>query len=298
MYCNIHVKLSGEVSTTSSTVTYDKSTDTLRVEVIPGSAFLRPQPNQHYFLYQTLRWKGWENHPFTLASYSLVEEDSAMSVNNKSGRYKLIFYIRPFNGWTAKLRTACLAAPNLTTTPRLLIEGPYGVRKSLHLYETVILVMGGTGIAGATIHLQDHASRVLAGTTETMNTTLLWATKQAAMIKDVRSKELKHMLGREDFNALYFATREGIDGQPITSDEKKEHALASDDGVGITYGRPDIKQEILKAIDDAKEAGIEGRVAVFVCGPRGMANDARSAVRTATKRGDKKVDLIEETFGW
>ena len=55
---------------------------------------------------------------------------------------------------------------------------------------------------------------------------------------------------------------------------------------------------ILEAIDNAKKAGIEGRVAVFVCGPRGMANDARSAVRMATKRGDKRVDLIEETFGW
>lgn len=70
VYCNLHVKLSGSVAGTESTAHYDTETNVIRLEVIPGSRILSPQSGQHYFIYQPLRWRGWENHPFTLASWS------------------------------------------------------------------------------------------------------------------------------------------------------------------------------------------------------------------------------------
>lgn len=74
VYCNLHVKLSGSVVGTKASATYVKDGDFVRLEVQPGSQIFKPGPGQHYFLYQPLKWKGWENHPFTLGHYETKEE--------------------------------------------------------------------------------------------------------------------------------------------------------------------------------------------------------------------------------
>lgn len=38
---------------------------------------LKPGPGQHYYLYQPLKFKGWENHPFTLGAYEPLDSPPA-----------------------------------------------------------------------------------------------------------------------------------------------------------------------------------------------------------------------------
>jgi NAD(P)H-flavin reductase len=347
-YCNIHVGLSGNVHHTKSTATYDKESDMIRLEVIPGSMLLKPKPNQHYYLYQPGTLRCWENHPFTLAHWEEVRTSSPSTsltssnttfTNTKSnsntkiatsssslssttpdspidqspdtttksdsltattGSNRLLFYIRPFNGWTQRLRSDCLRKPSSITNPTILIEGPYGHSAPLHAYENIVFITGGTGIAGATAYLTDHLARSATGTTCTTNITLLWATKQAAMIRAIAAKELAPVRGRNDVCTSFYTTgRHEVAAslETKTPDDATSGSLVSD--VEITYGRPNIAAVLQGVIDVVAAAGSKGgRIAVLVCGPAGMADEARSAVHKALKDGRRGVEYLEETFGW
>ncbi|EXJ78504.1 hypothetical protein A1O1_08905 [Capronia coronata CBS 617.96] len=221
-YCNLHVRFSKEATGSHS-----------RIEIAqtwPGSALLHSP---------IAKWRGWENHPFTLAASSVldggnetvVEADLSQSPDEKAaetkihvvakdspskgsspatsvssgrgrprssasgGRYKLTFFVRPFSSWTMRLRDECLKSPSGTTNPRVFIEGPYGERGPLHIYENVIFIVGGTGISGALPYLQDHIIRAASPPsatsqsegTRTRDITLVWTTKQSAMIRDIAS---------------------------------------------------------------------------------------------------------------
>lgn len=89
-YCNLHLKFSDKVMGTKTQASYDKEANLIRLEVTPGSKMLKARAGQHYYLYQPLKWKGWENHPFTLAGWKspgqpIVPQglDSDMSYDTK-----------------------------------------------------------------------------------------------------------------------------------------------------------------------------------------------------------------------
>lgn len=127
---------------------------------------------------------------------------------------KLVFFIRPFNSWTKRLRDECTrAGPAGLTKSSLRIEGPYGHHSPLLAFENVIFIVGGTGIAGAIPHLQEHLRRSSdqasgAKGTRTRSISVIWAAKQSAMFHDILSHELKPFLGRDDINFSLHATRE------------------------------------------------------------------------------------------
>jgi hypothetical protein len=365
-YCNLHVNLSKSIVGTKASATYDVEGDFVRLEIVLGSRMLKPGPGQHYYLYQPLKWKGWENHPFTLAAYDTADNINATdtteiqaehesadgnTTNNKEiqvsptssssatpsnltpvpsqhgdavshdqvDRQKLVFFIRPYSSWTKRLRQECLKSANGIITPHVFIEGPYGHRSPLHSYENVVLIVGGTGIAGALPYLQEHLRSTHAnGAGRTNNTltrdiTLVWATKQSAMICGIAAHELRPMLGREDIHVHLYATSVGEGSHKVDSN-KKDLAVADTDGLdrkintaapnrddelSISYGRPNVRQTILDLIDNVHDAGpVGGTIAILTCGPADMADEARAAVHTALKQGKQGVEYFEETFGW
>lgn len=81
VYCNLHIKLSGKPQATKAVAAYRPDSDLIRLDIFPGSKFLTPKPNQHYFLYQYNSWKGWENHPFSLASWSSANTSTILTGN-------------------------------------------------------------------------------------------------------------------------------------------------------------------------------------------------------------------------
>ncbi|KFY04042.1 hypothetical protein V490_00012 [Pseudogymnoascus sp. VKM F-3557] len=338
VYCNIHVSRSLHILRTMSTATYSEEADLIRLEVVPGSESLKPKPNQHYYLYQPLKWRGWENHPFTLAGWETIDDGEPIisntepppttktstdddvspasasldtSSNSGSGltnsaqpqpqaRYKFLFYIRPSTGWTKRLRDECIKHPSGPLETRVLLEGPYGETTPLHHFENIILLAGGTGIAGALPYLNEHIARLAQGTTVTHSITLVWAAKQAAMIHDLAVRELATVLKREDVKVTFHATsnrkfgRMGGNVNDTATEVKDDLAVE----VRVNYGRPDVRGKVLEVVQEVREAGSQGgRIAVLVCGPAGMADEARGAVHVALKSG-VRVEYIEETFGW
>ncbi|ELR05479.1 hypothetical protein VC83_07147 [Pseudogymnoascus destructans] len=339
VYCNIHVSRSLDIFRTMSTATYSKEADLIRLEVVPGSESLKPKPNQHYYLYQPLKWRGWENHPFTLAGWETIECDKPnisnieflpttktstdddflpasasldSSSNSESvltnsaqsqpqGRYKFLFYIRPSTGWTKRLRDECIKNPSGPLETRVLLEGPYGETTPLHHFENIVLLAGGTGIAGALPYLNEHIARLAQGTTVTHSITLVWAAKQAAMLHDLAARELAAVLKREDIKVSFHATSNRkfgrVGGNVNDTAKEVRDDLAVE--VRVDYSRPDIRGKVLEVIQEVREAGSQGgRIAVLVCGPAGMADEARGAVHVALKSGMRGVEYIEESFGW
>ncbi|ETI24659.1 hypothetical protein G647_04028 [Cladophialophora carrionii CBS 160.54] len=363
-YCNVHVKRSSSIVGTKATASYDKDANLIRLEVVPGSRMLKPGPGQHYFLYQPLRLKGWENHPFTLGAYEKIGDCDALGTAGSPNEYKateqpsrtkeiqvrttspssstssdvspapsqlevstfqdavgqqkLTFFIRPFSSWTRRLREECLKSPKGTITPSMFIEGPYGERSPLNAFETVVFIVGGTGIAGALPYILEHirttghakmSTREGRLATRTRNITLVWSAKQSAMIRNIAAHELKPILGHGDIHVHLHATS-SAEMHSSSDVKRKEMAIAdmdlktttatnsTNDELAISYGRPDIRQTILDLVNDVHDAGAAGgRIAILTCGPGGMADEARAAVHTALKQGKRAVEYIEETFG-
>ncbi|KAL4803397.1 ferric reductase like transmembrane component-domain-containing protein [Aspergillus unguis] len=262
LYCNLHVKFS-KIEYTTSEASYDEAADLIRLEVTPGSDSLDPQPGQYYFLYQPFRLTGWESHPFTVGCWRYEVGDTSerargpkteeidtsqipLLSDDSSGNsqprlnlgslqptsLRLVFWIRPYDGWTRKLRDSCRASKQaaednqasklpMDISINMLIEGPYGHEFPLWNYERVLLLAGGTGIASAVPYIHEHIRRAnsfpgscgeeeqvaqnKAGTRIT-SMHLVWVTRQAAFIDSLAGQELSTALGRDDFHGEFYVT--------------------------------------------------------------------------------------------
>jgi len=134
----------------------------------------------------------------------------------------------------------------------------------------------------------------------TVNVGLIWTARQKAFIQEICKGELTDFLGREDFEAEFFTTgSSSAEGTSLLSEETLRMGEVNDadlPAIEIRHERPDIRSIIL---DTAKEESLAGaKLAVLVCGPAGMADEARDAVHRAMKSGCKNVSYFEEAFGW
>ncbi|RAL11189.1 ferric reductase family protein [Aspergillus homomorphus CBS 101889] len=322
IYCNWHVHFgTGFIKSSSATVSYSPASDLVRIEITPAANSLTPAPGQHYYLYQPLTLRGWENHPFTLGCYRLTETET-----------KLIFYIRPYDGWTRRLRDQCRKSgdKNLTIAPQLLLEGPYGHHAPLHTFDTLLLVVGGTGIAAAVPYIIDHVSRLAAAGGKTTRTTrihLVWSGRQRQMFDEICCSDLATALECSDIHTTLYCTDKGgmgtmtvvageksssITSPPIdavgaeskeagqlvqgTSSRESGPLRVEDLGVELCYGRPDITATVTAVSEEARAS--LARLAVLTCGPAVMADECRMAVYGVMKGGFRDVEYFEESFGW
>ncbi|KAL2820922.1 ferric reductase like transmembrane component-domain-containing protein [Aspergillus cavernicola] len=361
IYCNLHVRRrssKSRIQYTSSTATYDKAANLIRLEILPGSSSLDPRPGQYYFLYQPFRLTGWESHPFTLGDWSyelgrtassssssspsssptattkltdesvdvsqipLLSSNSSSSLSGSRSRgmqllsggareLKLVFWIRPYDGWTRHLQQRCLlqSPENLNTTNvTILLEGPYGHEFPLWRFESVLLIAGGTGIASAVPYIHDHIARSSTATDQDENENeamtsirdvqLIWVTRQQAFIQQVTSRELKPALDRGDFHASFYATSPRPDPSPSQSREEYDIQTTTTrdkDTVEINEGRPNLEKLISVFAEEAHNSA--SSAAVLVCGPPRMADEARAAVYLALRQG-YALRYVEESFSW
>lgn len=221
---------------------------------------------------------------------------------NNNGKHKLVFYIRPFEGWTKKVRDQCIKSPTGSINPRILIEGPYGQHHPLQTYENVVFFVGGTGISGALPYLQDHLrvnhSHSLAnGSTQESSIheiTFVWAAKESGLIQDICSRELQPVLSCDNIHASFHCT-----SLQKTTTAPEIELKFGENKLKVSRNRPDvgiILADVVNVVQSAGHAG--GRIAVLCCGPASMAADVRFAVYKALKNGKREIDYFEEVFSW
>ncbi|KAI1953886.1 hypothetical protein LOZ57_000228 [Ophidiomyces ophidiicola] len=341
--CNFHVQRNGmKLITSKGRANYDRASNLIRLEISPGSSTLLPQPGQFYYIYQPLKWRGYESHPFTAGSWAespkVVQDgmythlNTEMTKDRAAARRKIIFWIRPFNGWTRRLRSECLRSQDYTIHSTFLIEGPYGNPISLHTYENVILIAGGTGIAGVWPHLEEHMRRsyvsarglatehgpetsdmsesLPSAVTCTKNITLIFASRQQALNDELFCSETLSLLEQKGVKIEFYSTSQS-DRPALLADENTGLLSQAQDTYGprtsisiaMKHGRPDIKKSVSQVLydtfgNDRSLRGAGTQTVVLVCGPAAMADETRAAVRGALKAGYRAIDYYEEAFNW
>ncbi len=359
IYCNLHVRLRKKsLHRSVATIAYDKDTDIVRISI---KTHITPGPGQHYYLYQPFRFKGWENHPFTLAYWNqpirrdlpisdATQLETPMESQENSGvtssgvpeptlvegEHLLSFWIRPYDGWTRRLRDECLqsglpfhVSPSFHKT--ILLEGPYGRAEPLWTFDEVLLIAGGSGIAALVPYVLEQIARASPSDgqpirTLTRTVTLVWINRKEALIRRVVQQELATALQQRDFTAAFYCTGGLADGlislSPATFTdalprvdaskeisvgrvlaEKDETEVSGKTGgvrgagfVAIHPGRPDITAMIETAAMSAAKCG--SRLAVMSCGPAGLADTAREATYSAMRQSGGTIKYVEEAFGW
>ncbi|KAL7897248.1 ferric reductase like transmembrane component domain-containing protein [Trichoderma sp. SZMC 28014] len=339
VYCNLHVRLRKKALQRSvAAISYDQDANIVRIQI---NTHVKPKPGQHYYLYQPFRFTGWENHPFTLAYWSQSTEETVQiqggspTTNNAinppsrihavaGDEYILSFWIRPYDGWTRRLRDMCLksiSTSKLSAVSRetLLLEGPYGMAEPLWAFDEVLLIAGGSGIAAMIPYILDHVSRAVAGQTRIRGLTLVWSDRKQAYLRRIAQQELAAALIRDDVRCIFYCTdaaKVSIDSLPLPSPDEismenacretkecgvlKDKEAADDiretDSLVFETGRPDIPVLIERATASAIESG--SRLAVMACGPGELADTAREATRRAMRHQSNSVEYFEEAFGW
>ena len=131
------------------------------------------RPGQYVYL----RMPGisvFENHPFTIAS--LCSDDFPSGYGEEYRDMVLVF--RPFGGFTKKVLDSALDHGPWHTY-RTFLDGPYGgMRRSLHSFDHVVLIAGGSGITAIVSHLLDLIHRMRDGRAITKSVQIVWALKR------------------------------------------------------------------------------------------------------------------------
>jgi hypothetical protein len=344
VYGNFRVKFSGKIlECTDSVVSYSAEANVIKIEVTPAHSMIRPKPGQHHFIYKPFSLTGWENHPFTLGHWeresantllplqvrghiadskevrvseyeiSPVTELSCSTTSSirDSQAGKLIFWVKPFDGWTKQIRGQCLKAENNRTKMRLLIEGPYGHNAGLDSFESVLIIVGGTGFAAGMPYIDEYlhnSKTALMGNdngSRTRHLQLVWTCRNAAYIGDVCRNALAPAFNRSDIRMEFRTTRkdDSSAGTEASVKNEKDYGVIETVNFGnditITRGRPDIPAIIQEAAEKyTSRKAPTGKLAVFVCGPAGMADAARDSVCKVLRAGYHDVEYFEDAFGW
>ncbi|KAL9637278.1 MAG: hypothetical protein Q9164_002291 [Protoblastenia rupestris] len=274
-----------------ATITLLPSTNLLNI-TIPLTPSLRSKTyarGQHIYLSLPSLKQKLRINPFTIA-------------NNPAQDGSIQLVARSLNGTTAMLNTLASQQPQPTN---LLIEGPYGSAKyfpDLTIYDQVLLVAGGVG-ATFTMPIYRHLLDSGAGD---LRVRFVWTVRDIADAAwGIQMLETKH--DRDGFAGLELhVTGPGVAGHGSRGKDEddeeggmelqeRQSVLSEDEGVqrGVKYGRPDLHA----IVDETFEHDPSDRVAVLVCGTKGMGGALRREVGKRVARG-REVFWHSEEFGW
>jgi NAD(P)H-flavin reductase len=175
-----------------------------------------------------------------------------------------------------------------------LLEGPYGHHHGLDIFETVVLVAGGVGVAPTLAYVQAYAQ----APGRTTRVVLLFTARQMCFLREIE-RHLEEVGARGVVELKLFCTT-GVDGDGTSddahSDEKSGEAEAGEGKV--TYGRPELGAIVREEVGRA--GATAGRIAFFVCGPAGMSDEMRREVVgcIGVEADGDKVSFFEEALNW
>ncbi|KAJ5390777.1 Riboflavin synthase-like beta-barrel [Penicillium cataractarum] len=307
-----------------------KRRTTAIVEALPGSVARvdvevsrawKFRPGQYMYMY--LPCLGlWTSHPFTVAwsstgsdSSSFAEKrslsESFASLIGVSERTTMSVLIKGQDGFTKKLLRKVEDSPDGTIKATALAEGPFGGIHSLASYGTLLLVAGGIGITHPMSYLHEVVNNFASRKTATRKVHLVWMIRNLDHLAWIQTW-MTEIFGHDSLNSTvnpkgdtYFQ----IPGLLLSisihvtghKDDPEEYisspettwtdSAPSNVPVNIHHERPSFRTLL-----ENEKAEQVGALAVSVCGPGGLGDSVRDAVRHV--QGEKTVDLFEETFSW
>ncbi|KAJ6784651.1 hypothetical protein PWT90_03214 [Aphanocladium album] len=280
---------------TPASVTYNESSNILRLQVPAEQTIYKVSPGTFYYLSVLDVSRSWESHPFTVASVSqggdaqaeqmplLETGEDAQDIEETEVKLSqetpsMTFLVRPYDSFTDRLKELAVAQPE-TSPVRLLVDGPYGSTLPLERFSHVLFIVGGSGVVLPLSYLD-----LLTNKTQSMvSVDIHWAVREPAFARDVLINDMADALTNEHLSVNIYGPSRGHNLLHGISDRANEH-----------YGRPDIGSIVASKLADQE---IE-RLAVVACGPAGMADDSRRAVVDALAHAPFAIEYFEEHFTW
>ena len=279
------------------------------VTALPGGAtkvtmhlpkHLTVKPGTHAYLrFATLN--AWESHPFSIAWVDYRSTNQTLPSNEKDiesdaesaamrpidlskSTTDVSFIIHSQTGLTKRLFDKANSCSPGALTLRAAFEGPYAGHHSLSSYGHTVLFAGSSGITHQISYIRQLVQGFNDKTIATRKVCLVWIVRDSEHLEWVRPwmDVILCMPGRRDILTIkLFITR------PKNASEIHSPSAT----VQMFPGRPNIKV----ILNNEVKAQV-GAMCVTVCGPGGLADNVREAVRDVQERG--VVDFIEESFTW
>ncbi|KAI6711438.1 ferric reductase like transmembrane component [Diplocarpon mali] len=285
----------------------------IKLTVYPGTKW-NFGPGQHAFLSFPTTGRLWENHPFSIAAWDHglapptsegsqtarkeVEKDpeiaAAPVLDDSSGsssrqtsqtrtrpgqpsRPSVTFLVRPRKGITSSIQRDLSLVRGTPVPLPLSIEGPYGRAANLASAESILCIAGGMGITALMAYVQRfvEARRAGSGALKAARLLLAWSYRQREIAEMVRA------LLPADAAAVGVECRWTCTGTGT-----------ADSAAGAGDGRMDVD-----ALVREEAVGVR-RLAVLVCAPGTLADEARRVVVGVVGEGGTRIDLHEESFAW
>ncbi|KAF7159054.1 hypothetical protein CNMCM5623_004287 [Aspergillus felis] len=297
------------------------------VELLPGDvarvevAVSRPwtfKAGQYMYLYIPSLGL-WTSHPFSVAwtssdrmtsSEKRYSSDSFNVLLGGPQRTTMSFLIKRRDGFTNKLLRKVHSSEEGRFNATALAEGPFGGLHSLASYGTVLLVAGGIGITHPLSYLREFADGFSDRSMAVRRVTLVWVVRHlehldwiqpwmaslldhpALETPNERKQDSYFQLPEFSLSIQIYVTSKGYSTDGYFSDESPwTKSPPSTVSISIKYGKPSFAEVV-----DVEMAQQVGAMAVSVCGPGGLGDDVRQAVRE--RQNGQLVDFYEDTFSW
>ncbi|KAI5459632.1 ferric reductase like transmembrane component-domain-containing protein [Mariannaea sp. PMI_226] len=293
---------------TRASASYNPSSNIIRVSVPWATSIYKPAPGTFYYLHVLNGPRCWESHPFTVATVSdhgetsakllseqmpLLEstDDHVDTIANPSGTdgddeasYSptMTFLIRPYDGFTSRLKDVAASSWPSKTPLRVLVDGPYGHTQSFHLFDNVVFIVAGSGIVVALSYLQVLVNARLPQASP-KSVHIHWAVREPHFALDVLQTDVGDIFASStNLSITIHLTQEAHDSHNWPSQ------------VHVQPGRIDTPSVIATAHEKAQDDSL----AVIACGPAQMADAARKTVAGMLRLGATRIEYFEESFQW
>ncbi|KAA8647755.1 NADPH oxidase family protein [Aspergillus tanneri] len=306
---------------------FGRKRTTATVELLPGDvarvdvAMARAwdfKAGQYMYLY--LPSLGlWTSHPFSVA-WTLSDATSCPEKSSSSDSFNgllgepqqatMSFLIKRRHGFTHRLVEKVNKSDDGKFKATALAEGPFGGLHSLSSYGTVVLIAGGIGITHPMSYMQAFVNGFAARSTAVRRVCLVWVVRSLDHLSWIQpwmtallnhpvmqvpneQKQYPHFRMSEFSLSvqIYVTLRESSPEEFKSEESPWADAPPPTVPVGIHFGKP-----CFEDILTGEQTRQIGAMAVSVCGPGGMGDDVRQAVRG--KQEGKTMDFYEETFSW
>jgi len=276
-----------------------KGWTTATVQALPGEACrvtmhlptrLDVRPGTHAYL-RFGSINAWENHPFSIAWVDHISKEGILPLTEKAMDIKIrksdtvtdvSFVIQAQKGLTRRLYNKANEVSPRVWKVRASLEGPYAGHHSLDSYGHAVLIAGASGITHQLPYVRHLVHGYHNNTVATRKVLLIWIVRDAEQLEWVRPwmDKILCMPGRREVLTIkLFITR-----------PKNPREITSPSATVMMYpGRPNIKTLVATEVQNQF-----GAMAVTVCGPGGLQDNVREAVRDVQEDG--VVDYIEESF--
>ncbi|KAF4461294.1 ferric reductase Fre2p [Fusarium albosuccineum] len=286
---------------TWATTVYNPSSNIVRLVVPWSTSLYKPAPETFYYVHVLNGPRCWESHPFTVAAVSdpgqpsmkqmgeqvpLLEADNVGPSSEAteeqclySDACTMTFLIRPYDGFTSRLKATAETGWPRKVPQRVLVDGPYGHTQPFHLFDNVVFVVGGSGIVVPLSYLQ-----VLTGSSAPRTVRIHWAVREPGFALDVLQNDIGELLGSANLTVEIH----------LTSHTPRSELNDWPSQVTLRHGRIDAPLVVRSA--SAKASGES--LAVVACGPAQMADNTRKTVVELLKNGVTRLEYFEESFQW